>query len=270
VRARNISKLGAVQRAQPDESRRTSWIEADAAVVYDRGRPAYAPTAVDFALAPLAGRTDLRALDVGAGTGKLTAMLVATGLDTTAVEPAPGMRKMLRHRVPRARVLDGSAEQLPLPDGAVDVAVAGQAFHWFDQDRALPELARVLRPGGVLAVFYNSRDDAVAWVRALSELVGGPEGDDHVSVTSRHQPFELGPWFAFDDALQAPYEQELDVAGLVDLIASRSYVIRRPEAERAGLLARVEELARTHPELVGRQHFSMPYVTGVLRYRLRS
>lgn len=253
---------------KPDESRRTSWAGAGAAVVYDRGRPAYAPTGVDFALAPLAGRTGLRALDVGAGTGKLTAMLVATGLDTTAVEPAPGMRKVLKHRVPRARVLDGSAEALPLPDDAVDLAAAGQAFHWFDQGRALPELARVLRPGGVLALFYNSRDDGVAWVKALSEIVG--DFADQVSATSRLRPYDLHPHFALDEVLRVPYEQELDLAGLLDLIGSRSYVIRLPDAERAALLDEVAGLTRSHPELVGRQHFSMPYVTSVQRYRLRS
>jgi SAM-dependent methyltransferase len=222
---------------------------------------------VEFAAAGLT--PPVRAVDVGAGTGKLTSALCAAGLETIAVEPAPGMLKLLRHRVQRARVLAGSAEDLPLPDDSADLVTAGQAYHWFDEERALPELARVLRPGGRLALFYNARDDAVAWVRALSELVGPPEGADHVSVTRDRVPEDLDPWFAVDGITRVRHEHELDADGLVGLIASRSYVIRRPEAERAELLARVRALTRTHPGLVGRQWFSMPYVTSVQRYRLR-
>ena len=254
-------------RADKDLSLRTAWAEVEIAAGYDRGRPGYPADGVEFALEPLPDRSAVRALDLGAGTGKLTAALVDAGLDTVAVEPAAGMLRVLRHVVPRARVVPGSAEDLPVPDGSADLVTAGQAFHWFDRDRALPEIARVLRPGGVLALFYNSRDDAVAWVRALSELVGPAEEADHVSVTSRLEPADLLPWFGFDARRRFRYEQELDAARLVDLIASRSYVIRRPEADRAALLDQVAALARTHPELVGRQHFSMPYVTTVLRYR---
>jgi SAM-dependent methyltransferase len=240
----------------------------EVAAGYDRGRPGYPAAGVEFALEPLPDRARVRAVDVGAGTGKLTAALLAAGLETVAVEPAPGMRRLLRHTVPRAGAHAGSAEELPLLDRSVDLVTAGQAFHWFDRDRALPELARVLRPGGVLALFYNSRDDTVAWVRALSDLVGPPEDADHASATSRLEPYDLEPWFAFDARQQFPNEQELDASRLVDLIASRSYVIRRPEIERTALLERVAALARSHPELVGRQHFTMPYVTTVLRYRL--
>ena len=262
--------LGPVIRTGPDEGRRTSWSGDEAAAVYDRSRPGYAPAGLDFALLPLAGLTGPQVLDLAAGTGQVTRSLLDRGLDVVAVEPAPGMRKALARHARGARVLAGAAEGIPLPDGAVDLVTVGQAFHWFDLERALPELARVLRPGGTLALFYNSRDDSVAWVRALSDLVGEPEGADHVSRTRQLDPYELDPPFALDGALETPFEQELDTAALVDLIASRSYVIRRSPADRAALLDRVAELTRTHPQLVGRQHFSMPYVTQVQRYRLRS
>jgi SAM-dependent methyltransferase len=259
-----------VARTERDEGRRTSWAADGAAVVYDRSRPGYAPAGLDFALLPLAGLAAPRVLDLAAGTGQVTRLLLARGLDVVAVDPAPGMRKVLEHNARAARVLAGSAEEIPLPDGAVDLVTVGQAFHWFDLERALPELARVLRPGGVLALLYNSRDDSVAWVRALSDLVGDPERADHVSTTRELDPYELDPLFEFDGVLETPFEQELDTATLVDLIASRSYVITRSPPERAALLEQVAELARTHPQLVGRQHFSMPYVTKVQRYRLRS
>jgi SAM-dependent methyltransferase len=252
----------------PDESRRTAWTEAEVAAVYDRSRPGYPRAAVEFAAEDLP--RPVQAVDVGAGTGKLTAALCGAGLDTIAVEPAPGMLKLLKHTVQRARVLSGAAEDLPLPDASADLVTAGQAFHWFDEERALPELARVLRPGGRLALFYNARDDAVPWVRALSDLVGPPEDGDHVSRVKDLEPADLDPFFAFDRLVRVRHEQELDADGLVGLIASRSYVIRRSEAERAELLGRVRELTRTHPALVGRQWFTMPYLATVQRYRLRS
>lgn len=250
-----------------DEERRTSWAEAEVAAGYDRGRPGYPDESVAFALAPLRGRPDLRAADVAAGTGKLTSVLCAAGVNTVAVEPAPGMLKVLKHRVSRAQVLAGRAEDLPLPDASVDLVTVGQAFHWFDLDRALPELARVLRPGGRLALFYNSRDDSVAWVRALADLVG--DHADHAGAHREDRPEVLGP-FEPEALGTFSYQQELDADGLVDLVGSRSYVITLPDAERTALLARVRELARTHPMLVGRQHFYLPYVSTVQRYVLRS
>jgi SAM-dependent methyltransferase len=237
-----------------DRSGRTAWTDAEIAVRYDRARPGYPPEAVEFALQPLRGRPDLRALDVGAGTGKLTRQLCAAGVSTIAVEPAPGMLKVLKHTVSRAQVLAGSAEDLPLPDAAVDLVAVGQAFHWFDPDRALPELARVLRPGGRLALFYNSRDGSVAWVRALS----GMERDPRVMGSFQPEAFA-----------EFRHHQELDADGLAELVGSRSYAIRLPADERAALLDRVRELTRTHPQLVGRQHFYLPYVAAVQRYTLR-
>lgn len=253
---------------EPSESRRTSWTAAEAAEVYERGRPGYAQETVDFALAPVRDAPGRRALDLGAGTGKLTRQLLARGVQTVAVEPAEGMRAALARAVPAAAVLAGSAEALPLPDDSIDLVVAGQAFHWFDRERALPEIARVLRPGGQLALFYNARQDAVGWVRALSGIIG--ETGDHASVARDLEPMDLGSLFTPAEVLRAEHDQPLDAAGLHDLVGSRSYVIRLEPAAREALLGRVAELVRTHPALVGRQHFWMPYVTTCERYALRS
>src|SRR5580765_520932 len=141
-----------------------------AATAYAEHRPDYAQAAVRWALEPAPGP---RVLDLGAGTGKLTATLVALGVEViAAVEPDPAMLAELRRALPAVRALPGSAEAVPLPDASVDAVVAGNAMHWFDMDVAEPEIARVLVPGGILAGLWNVFDDRVDWVAGL-ERVGG-------------------------------------------------------------------------------------------------
>ena len=218
-----------------------------AAEVYDRSRPSYPVEAVRWALPAGAQRV----LDLGAGMGKLTAVLLDLGLDVVAVEPSEPMRA----RIPRrAEVLEGSAERIPLPDAAVDAVLVGQAFHWFDLDRALPEIARVLRPGGTLGVLWNERDESVGWVRQVWDLWGGePErvvGEVRLTGTAE---------------LAAPVREEFRHAQpltadlLVDLVASRSALITMPEDERVEVLQRVRELAPVQ------EPFDLGYVTEVWR-----
>ena len=138
---------------------------------YDRGRPTYPADAVAW----LVGRQRATVLELGAGTGKLTAQLVAQGHDVLATDPDDAMLDVLRERVPQARVSNTSAEEIPLGDRSVDVVVAAQAFHWFDHERALPEIARVLRPGGHLALVWNQRDERIPWVRKLGRIIGTQE-----------------------------------------------------------------------------------------------
>ena len=125
-----------------------------------RGRPGYPARAVEWLL----GARPLAVLDLGAGTGKLTEALLERGHRVTAVEPLAEMRGILQEHLPRARVLAGSAEQLPLADRSVDAVVVGAAFHWFEQQRALAEIARVLRGGGILGLLGNTFDVSGAWV----------------------------------------------------------------------------------------------------------
>ncbi len=125
-----------------------------AAEVYERARPSYPAEAVDWMVEVTGLGPGYTVVDVGAGTGKLTRLLAPTGARVVAVEPVAEMRALIE----RAEVLEGTAEALPFPDGAADVVTVAQAFHWFELDRALPEIHRVLRPGGHLALFWNSRD----------------------------------------------------------------------------------------------------------------
>ncbi len=138
-----------------------------AAEVYDRARPGYPPEALDWLLQAGAARV----LDLGAGTGKLTAMLLDRCPEVVAVEPSEGMRRQLQRALPSVRCLPGSAEAIPLPDGCVDAVLVAQAWHWVDGARAVPEVARVLKRDRTLGLLWNVRDDSVDWVRDLESIL---------------------------------------------------------------------------------------------------
>ena len=161
---------GAQSQAEEEERLRHASSFGAAAAAYAEHRPDYAEAAVRWALEPVGDRRPVRVADIGAGTGKLTAALVGLGADVTAVEPDPQMLAELRRAMPEVRSAPGSAEEIPLPDGSVDAVLAGQAMHWFDMDRAMPEIARVLTPGGVFAGLWNVDDDRVGWVAELAEI----------------------------------------------------------------------------------------------------
>ena len=222
---------------------------------YERGRPTYPAAAVDWLL-PAGAR---RVLDLGAGTGKLTRALLNRGLEVTAVDPSEGMLAELRRVLPGVPALAGSAEAIPLPDHSVDAVVVGQAWHWVDPDRAVPEVARVLTPGGRLGLIWNVRDGRVDWVRRIGEIL-----DDRMS-----RPLaEVGPPFSPVETRDFPWRDRTGPEQLLDLVASRSYVILMRSDERAAVLAQVRQLLATHPALVGRTEFDMPYVAQCARARL--
>ncbi|HEY7076434.1 MAG TPA: class I SAM-dependent methyltransferase, partial [Solirubrobacteraceae bacterium] len=206
------------------EDRATSFgAHADA---YERARPPYPDAALRWCL-PEGARA---ALDLGAGTGKLTRGLLALGLDVTAVEPLAEMRA---HLPAAARALDGSAEAIPLPDAAVDAVFAGQAFHWFDRDRALAEVARVLRPGGTLGLLWNRLDDRVGWVAELSDVV-----KEAAHLTGAAAPYTQVPGLTEPEHREFEWGQEADADLVVDRIGTSSLVILMSGAERAAALAR--------------------------------
>jgi len=142
-----------------EQARRASSFGSQAAA-YAQYRPDYPADLLSWALAPLRGTGRLRVVDIGAGTGKLTGGLLGQDVDVVAVEPDPAMLAELTSRFPDVAAMSGTAEEIPLPDSSVHAAFAGQALHWFDLDRALPEIGRVLRPGGFLVAMWNSYDDA--------------------------------------------------------------------------------------------------------------
>ncbi|MGH3298576.1 MAG: class I SAM-dependent methyltransferase [Trebonia sp.] len=252
-----------------DEWTRRGSSFGSVAAAYAEHRPGYPADAVRWCVAPV-GRDigSLRVLDLGAGTGKLTAILAELGADITAVEPDPAMLGELGRGLPSVRALAGSAERIPLPDASVDAVLCGQSMHWFDLSRALPEIARVLVPGGTLGALWNSDDDRVPWVGGLQEAAQGAASP---SLTRRRtQAVSFGPE-QFGAALFTPTEraefgnsQPLTADTLVELVATHSQFIVMAPAERARTLGRIRDYLASRPETSAGE-FDLPMVTSAIR-----
>jgi len=200
-------------------------------------------------------------VDLAAGTGKFTALLVPTEAHIVAVEPVPEMRETLARTVPGVEVMDGTAEDIPLPDGFADVVAAAQAFHWFKLDAALPEIARVLKPGGGLVLLWNRRDESVPWVHEMSTVLEWRERYPNISNYDRVDWSNLiGQSGLFTDLQQQTfrYEQELDRDGLAARVRSVSYIASMDAAEQQDLVQKVLRLVDDQPE-----RFPLPYTTMV-------
>jgi SAM-dependent methyltransferase len=237
---------------------------ADAALA-DAGRAAPDQAEADLAGLSLAG---LRVLDLGAGTGKLTALLTALGADVTAVEPDAAMLAELRRVLPEARALSGSAEAIPVADASVDAVLCGQAMHWFDMSRAVPEIARVLAPGGVLGAMWNADDDRVEWVAGLQEAIGGA-GSPSLSRWRAVVEYFGGDQFGaslFGQVERAEFANSAPhtVDSFVALLATHSQVLIMEPAERERVLARARGYLAARPETAD-GGFELPMVTSVLR-----
>jgi SAM-dependent methyltransferase len=233
------------------EQQRTSF--GAAAQLYEQARPGYPGAVVDLLVPPGARRI----VDLGAGTGKLTRVLLERGLDVVAVEPSAGMRAEFARVLPGVPVLAGRAEALPLDDDSVDAVVAGQAWHWVDAAQAVPEVARVLVPGGSLGLVWNLRSTDEPWVEQLDRVLGRArapgEGDPEAPV--------VGPPFGPLQRHELTWRSELPREGVVGLVASRSYALVLEPAERERLLAAVRRLLDEHPGTAGRDRVPMPYRT---------
>ena len=240
-----------------DKSRHAGSFGA-AARAYARGRPAYPAAALDWLLQPDARQV----LDLGAGTGKLTRDLVARSLEVVAVDPSHDMLAELRGSLPSVDGRVGSAEAIPLDDRSVDAVLVAQAWHWVDPARAVREVARVLRPGGRLCLLWNCRIESTGWTQDLGRLLNRL---GFMEDGSRNPPVEppFGPVERHDVSWTSP----ITAQGLVDLVASRSYIIVLPPAEREAVLDDVRTIAAREP-VFAEGRAAMPYVTRCSRATL--
>jgi SAM-dependent methyltransferase len=227
---------------------------AEVAGAYERGRPTYPEDAVRW----LAGDEPCDVVDLGAGTGKLTRALVALGHRVTAVEPLAEMRAQLESAVPGVIAVGGNAESTPLEDAAADVVTCAQAFHWFDHAVALPEIARILRPGGRLALVWNTRDDRDNWVAELSEIIG----NESIGESDVEGPIRRSELFDAVERAEFRFEQVLDRETLLDLVLSRSYCAKLPQEDREPILAAVGGL---YDQTAGSEGVKLAYVTECFR-----
>ncbi|MDQ4005880.1 MAG: class I SAM-dependent methyltransferase [Actinomycetota bacterium] len=233
-----------------------------AAEEYARARPDYPGEAVDRLAQELEIGRRCTVLDIGAGTGKLTRQLAELGSWVLAVEPVEAMRRMFSASLPGVPMVAGVAEALPVRAGQFDAVVCGQAFHWFDGPRALTDIYRVLKPQGRLGLMWNVKDDSVGWVSLLDEILHPYKSRVPQETTGEWRlAFSATDLFGTLHQLRFQHSQELDADGLMERYASASYIAVLPEAERTQVLRRINELARTHPDLAGRSTFSLPYVT---------
>lgn len=240
------------------ESRRQRSLSfGSEAAAYERGRPSYPPEAIDWLLPP--GARDV--LDLGAGTGKLTTRLVERGLDVVAVDPIAEMLELLSSALPDTPALLGTAEQIPLPDNSVDAVLVAQAWHWFDPEQAVAEVARVLRPGGRLGLVWNTRDERSGWVKDLGRIIGHEDDPFSEKVT-------LPAPFNDVERHHVEWTSYLTPQALIDLVASRSYCITSPTEVRTRTLEQVRELLATHPALVNSTGLALPYITVCIRATL--
>ncbi|WP_328462673.1 class I SAM-dependent methyltransferase [Streptomyces sp. NBC_00448] len=238
-----------------------------AAAAYAAHRPDYPVNGVKWALEPAlasglgAEGGTLDVLDLGAGTGKLSAVAAALGHRVTAVEPDPEMLGELRSYLPTLTTHQAGAEEIPLPNASVDAVIVGQALHWFDQSRALPEISRVLRPGGVLAALWNADDDRVEWIAGLGKVALSRTSFIDWSPGRGIQPHpELFPV----EHAYFPHRQRRTADSMVDTIATHSHTLTLEPGERAELIEGIRTYLRSRPETASGE-FDLEIITRVER-----
>ncbi len=224
------------------------------AEAYDRGRPGYPREAAAW----LTGEQPLTVLELGAGTGKLTEHLVALGHDVHATDPDPRMLDRLALRLPELRVSQTSAEEIPAADATYDIVVAADSFEWFDSERALPEIARVLKRGGTFAIVRNTRDERIPWVRRLGNLIG-----HHAAGAGLDEAIEASPYFGPAEAMSFKQWQVIDRSSVQDLVRSLPGVAT---LERSSQESRVREVLAFYDDFGrGMDGMQLPYVTECFR-----
>lgn len=232
------------------------------AVTYAQGRPDYPRQITAWLTDALHIDAHSTVIDLGAGTGKFTRLLSTLAPTLIAVEPVAAMGAQLTKLLPGVRLVDGTAESMPVQTAGADAVVCAQAFHWFSTEAALAEIHRVLKPGGRLGLVWNVRDESVDWVAAITEIITPYEGDTPRFHTGRWREAFTGEYFSAPKMTCFPYQhvgspQEV----IIDRFLSVSFIAALPEATKAKVTAQLRALIDTHPSLRGRDTVAFPYQT---------
>jgi SAM-dependent methyltransferase len=232
------------------------------AASYGRGRPEYPQQLVAWLQQALQLRSGRRVVDLGAGTGKFTRLLLQTGASVIAIEPVDAMRAQLLQNFPAVTALAATAQSMPLADASVDAVVCAQAFHWFASPEALREIGRVLKPGGKLGLVWNVRDESVDWVAELTHIMAPYEGDTprfHSGEWRRLFPNQL---FSELSETTVPYQHVGSAQAVIfDRVLSVSFIAALPADERERVTQRLAAVIASHPQLRDRPAIAFPYVT---------
>lgn len=246
----------------PDEARALSF--GGIAPDYHRYRPRTPTSVLDWLVPPGSERV----IDLAAGTGALTERLVERVPFVTAVEPDPGMRAVLSRSAPAAVVVEGTAEAIPLPDAEADALFVSSAWHWFDLDRAVPEIARVLRDGATLGVLGTGMDRSVAWVAALRGLHRSPGPGARRWREGLNLP--EGSPFETPERHHLRWTQEMPVDDVLSLLGTYSAVIVAPPADQELITEHARALLAEHPATRGRDPIPVPMGTYAWRATRRA
>jgi SAM-dependent methyltransferase len=229
---------------------------------YVRGRPDFPDAALDWLRSDLALGPGKTAVDLGAGTGKFTRLIIQAGAEVIAVEPVAAMRERLSRDLPSVKALDGTAQHMPLPDASADAVICAQAFHWFASAESLREIRRVLKSGGVLGLIWNIRDESIPWVAELTRIMAPYEGDAPRYYRGEWRRAFPAPGFG---ALQERVLRHQHVGSpehvILDRVASVSFIAALNATSRARVLDQVRALIGATPELGKKREVRMPYVT---------
>jgi SAM-dependent methyltransferase len=231
------------------------------AETYERVRPSYPADAVSWLADNLRLAPGRPVLDLAAGTGKFTRLLVPTGAVLFAAEPVDGMRRSFAAAVPGVPMIGAVAEALPIARASLDAVTVAQAFHWFDADRAFDEFARVLRPRGRVGLIWNARDRSSDWVNEVWSIMDRVEKRAPWRDHERWRDSALGerPGFGLLHGATFRHEQPITPDGVVERIASVSHVAVLPAAERERTLDEVRTVVAEHPDTRGRTDLRIPY-----------
>ena len=231
---------------------------------YERGRPEYPAEALEHFISFLGIGPQSHVLDLGAGTGKFTRLLVPTMATLAAVEPVEAMRKKFASILPDIQILSGTAESIPAVNSSFDVVVVAQAFHWFEGDSTLKEIHRVLKSNGNLGLIWNVRDESFDWVLELTKIL-----NNHSASVPRYgtnewkKVFYRNPAFTQLEKRSFSHKQKGTIETVIDLVQSRSYIGALHNEDREIVLHQVRELLERHPKTKGKDEIEIPYRTDV-------